>query len=165
MSRDVLMVIVNNDNQYVTSIQNSEYDYGTYVIADHECMLVMILPFYTPMSVVKQRLLMRGMVEVVHINLEDYVGTYPMYVTDETLLFPIDDRVVWFRVINGSKLVFDMIGINGIEEKEMTLACNPKHLFQAVKLLYQSNNPLRLCTHIKQFGIMNNSVCYVDLVV
>ena len=163
MSRDVMMVIINNDNQFVTSIQKSEYDYGTYVIADQECMIVMVLPFYTPISAVKQRLLNRGLLNVVHINLEDYTGTYPMYVTDETLLFPIDDRSVYFRVLNGPKLVFDLSEINAIEEQKMSLKCNPKHLFQAVKLLYQSNCPLRLCTHITHFGIMNNKVCYVDI--
>lgn len=159
-----LIVITNENGEYVLSIERTCHKYGTYYIADQECMLVMILPFYTPMKAVQKRLELLGIANHKKIDKEDSLSKYPMYVSDETILFEIDDKPVYIR-IGISGILTNAEEVFNTTTEKFTLSCHPKRLYQAAKILLKAKQHLMLYLCIDAFGIHDNNVCYVDIVI
>ena len=164
MSQLSLIVITNENGEYVLSIERTCHKYGTYYIADQECMLVMILPFYTPMKAVQKRLELLGIVNHKKIDKEDSLSNYPMYVSDETILFEIDDKPACIR-IGISGILTNAEEVFNTTTEKFTLSCHPKRLYQAAKILLKAKQHLMLYLCIDAFGIHENNVCYVDIVI
>jgi len=164
MSQLSLIVITNENGEYVLSIERTCHKYGTYYIADQECMLVMILPFYTPMKAVQKRLEFLGIANHKKIDKEDSLSNYPMYVSDETILFEIDDKPACIR-IGISGILTNAEEVFNTTTEKFTLSCHPKRLYQAAKILLKAKQHLMLYLCIDAFGIHENNVCYVDIVI
>ena len=164
MSQLSLIVITNENGEYVLSIERTCHKYGTYYIADQECMLVMILPFYTPMKAVQKRLELLGIANHKKIDKDDSLSNYPMYVSDETILFEIDDKPACIR-IGISGILTNAEEVFNTTTEKFTLSCHPKRLYQAAKILLKAKQHLMLYLCIDAFGIHENNVCYVDIVI
>ncbi len=164
MSQLSMIVIANEKGEYVVSLEKTCHQYGTYYIADQECMLVMILPFYTPMKAVQKRLELLGIANHKKIDKEDSLSNYPMYVSDETILFEIDDKPACIR-IGISGILTNAEEVFNTTTEKFTLSCHPKRLHQAAKILLKAKQHLMLYLCIDAFGIHENNVCYVDIVI
>lgn len=164
MSQLSMIVIANEKGEYVVSLEKTCHQYGTYYIADQECMMVLILPFYAPMIAVHKRLELLGVKNIKKIDKDDSLSKYPMYVSDETILFEIDDKPVYIR-IGISGILTNAEEVFNTTTEKFTLSCHPKRLYQAAKILLKAKQHLMLYLCIDAFGIHENNVCYVDIVI
>lgn len=164
MIKFVMIVVTNDKGEFVIQIKKSSHSYGTYHIADQECMLVMVLPFYTPISVVRERLLLRGVINPKLIELSESLSEYPMTVSDETILFEVDDIPARIRIgMHG--IVSPTEEVNHVQVEKFSLSCHHKRMYEAAKILRNAKQHLSLYLCIDAFGIFENKVCYVDIVI